>query len=340
MKHPLIRRIAATATAGLVVALAACAAAPTEPAPSAPAPAEAETTSVEYSIGVLVPQENQNAYGASYVDNLRKKAEALGVTITLLNSDYTATTQQAQMDQLIAQGVDGIILWPAVFGTTSTMLLAAQEAGIPVNISNSVVSDEEVDLFNTFTGPSDVRIGSDQADIVNDLLGGQGNIVVIEGQPGNTAAIGRLNGLTDRLAEVAPGITILGSQPANWLQAMAQTATSNLLTRFGDQVDVVVAADDVMAAGAAAAIKNSGLSGISLVGSGYYEVTPALIESGEQFATLFQSPCWDAVYALEKMVDVLNGVAVDKEYLMPVPVVTKDTMADFTPMGCLPGTEF
>ncbi len=107
MKHPLIRRIAATATAGLVVALAACAAAPTEPAPSAPAPAEAETTSVEYSIGVLVPQENQNAYGASYVDNLRKKAEALGVTITLLNSDYTATTQQAQMDQLIAQGVDG-----------------------------------------------------------------------------------------------------------------------------------------------------------------------------------------------------------------------------------------
>lgn len=333
MNTSLMRRVAAVAsTAGLVAALAAC-------APTSSEPAGSGSASEEYSIGVLVPQENQGAYGAAYAANIRQKAESLGVSVTLLNSDYTAATQQAQMDQLIAQGVDGIILWPAVFGTTSSMLLAAKKAEIPVNISNSIVSEEEADLFNTFTGPSDTRIGSDQADIVNDLLGGEGNIIVIEGQPGNTAAIGRLNGLKDQLAEVAPGITILGSQPGNWLQAMAQTATSNLLTRFGDQVDAVVAADDVMAAGAAAAIKNSDVADVALVGSGYYEVTPPLIENGEQTATLFQSPCWDAVYALEKMVDVLDGKDVDKEYLMPVPVVTVDNMADFTPMGCLPGDE-
>jgi ribose transport system substrate-binding protein len=333
-KRNITRLVGAALAVGLASAsLVACA--------SSGMPLNSDTAaSKQFTIGVLVPEENQNAYSASYSANIKKKAESLGVKITVLNSDYNAATQQSQMDQLIAQKVDGIILWPAVAGTTSTMLLAAKKAGIPVNISNSVVSADEKDLYKTFTGPSDTRIGENQADIVNTLLNGKGNAIIIEGQPGNSAAAGRLNGFKDQIASKAPGITILGSQPGNWQQAEAQTATSNLLTRFGDQVNVVVTADDVMAAGAAQAISNAGLTGkVLLVGSGYYEVTPPLMKSGQQTATLFQSPCWDAVHAMKEMLAVLNGETVDKEYLMPVPEVTKDNMGDFTPMGCLPGDE-
>jgi len=291
-----------------------------------------------YQIGVLVPEENQNAYSAAYSSDIKKKAATLGVTVTVLNSNYTASIQQAQMQQLIAKKVDGIILWPAVFGTTKTMLLAAQRAKIPVVISNSIVSPLEKELFRTFTGPSDIRIGNNQADVVNKLLNGKGNVIIIEGQPGNTAATGRLNGFKDQIAKVAPGIKVLGSQPGNWLQAMSQTATSNLLTRYGSQVSAVVTADDVEAAGAGQAIAIAGMTGkVKLVGSGYYEVTPPLIQNGSETATLFQSPCWDAVHAMQAMNSVLKGETVDSEYLMPVPVVTKDNASQYTPMGCLPG---
>lgn len=332
----LSRKVATAIVAGLTVLSVAACSSPGTPLSTT----DSGATDKQYTIGILVPQENQGAYGAAYSTNIKKKAELLGVEVVILNSDYTAATQQSQMQQLIAKKVDAIVLWPAVFGTTSTMLLAAKKAGIPVNISNSVVSADEADLYHTFTGPSDTRIGENQADIVGKMLSGSGNVIIIEGQPGNTAATGRLNGFTDQISRSYPGITILGSQPGNWQQQMAQTATSNLLTRFGVDVDVVVTADDVMAAGAAQAIAIAGLTGkVLLVGSGYYEVTPPLMESGEQSATLFQSPCWDAVYALDKIVAVLNGENVDKEYLMPVPEVTKDNMGEYTPMGCLPGDE-
>jgi ribose transport system substrate-binding protein len=292
-----------------------------------------------YKIGFLIPEENQNAYSAAYAADVTKKAAALGVHVTILNSNYTASVQRSQMQQLIAQKVNGIVLWPAVYGTTESMMLAARKANIPVDVSNSVVSPQEKSLYHTFTGPSDTRIGAEQADEVNTLLHGHGNVVIIEGQPGNTAATGRLNGFEQQIKHVAPGVKVLGVQPGNWLQAMSQTATSNLLTRYRGKVNAVVAADDVAAAGAAQAISSAGLTGkVKLVGSGYYQMTPPLIKNGEETATLFQSPCWDAVYALQKMVDVLEGHGVTSQYLMPVPVVTKANAGHYHPMGCLPGT--
>lgn len=292
-----------------------------------------------YTIGLLVPEDAQNAYSTAYVMDMQKEAKSLGETLTVLNSNYTASVQQSQMQQLIAQKVNGIILWPAVYGTTTAMMLQAKQANIPVDVSNSVVGPSDASLFHTFTGPSQTRIGVQQADEIKTLLNGKGNVVIIEGQPGNTAATDRLSGFEQEIAKVAPGIHVLGVQPGDWLQAMSQTATADLLTRYGSQVNAVVAADDVEAAGSAQAIKAAGLTGkVKLVGAGYYQMTPALIKDGEETATLFQSPCWDAQHALQEMNDVIEGKQVASEYLMPVPTLTAANASNYQPMGCLSGS--
>lgn len=289
------------------------------------------------TIGVLVPQQDDGPYGAAFAKQVELAADEAGVDVVILNSKYDAATQQSQMDQLIAKKVDGIVLWPAVEGTTQAMLLKANQAGIPINVANSAVSEEERDLYTTFTGPSDYDIGATQAELLNDLLGGQGNIVVIEGVPGNAPTIGRSEGVQETLKEIAPGITVLGTQPGFWQQAKAQTATANLLTRFGSEVDAVVASDDVMSPGAAQAIKAAGLAdSVILIGAGLYETTPALIESGDIDATVFQSPCWDGFEAIDKIIKVVKGEDVEDSYIMPVPPVTADNLGDFEPMGCLP----
>ena len=285
---------------------------------------------------MLIPDPLAQAYAASYVQVMKKEAAQLGVNVIIDESNYTASVQQSQMQELIAKKVNGIILFPAIYGTTASMLTQAKAANIPVNISNSVVSPQEAPLYHTFTGPSNVHLGELQAKLVNKLLGGHGNIIYITGQPGNSTAIQREQGLKSGLAK---GITILGTQPGNWLQAPSETATANLLTRFGSKVNLVVAADDTSAAGSAQAIKNAGLTGkVKLVGSGYYQVTPPLMKSGQESATLFQSPCWDAVTAMQKMAAVVLGQSVSKNYIMPLPSVTQSNYKKFTPMGCLPGT--
>lgn len=289
------------------------------------------------TIGVLVPQQDDGPYGAAFAKQILLAAEEADVEVTILNSRYDAATQQSQMDQLIAKKVDGIVLWPAVEGTTQSMLLKANQAGIPINVANSAVSEEERELYTTFTGPSDYDIGATQAELLNEILGGEGNIVVIEGVPGNAPTIGRSEGVQETLKKIAPGITVLGTQPGFWQQAKAQTATANLITRFGSEIDAVVASDDVMSPGAAQAIAAAGLSdSIVLIGAGLYETTPALITSGDIDATVFQSPCWDGFEAIDKIIKVVKGEAVEDEYIMPVPAVTIDNLDEFEPMGCLP----
>lgn len=290
------------------------------------------------TIGVLIPEENQNAYSAAYAKDIQLTAKKLGVNVIVLNSNYTASVQQAQMKELIAKKVDGIVLWPGVAGTTLPMLLGAKAANIPVNISNSVVAKNENKYFHSYTGPSDYRVGVSQAKLVARLLHKKGNIVEIEGVPGNEPTIERLAGLKDKLAKIAPKIKLLSVQPANWLQAKAESATAELLTRYGSKVNAVVTQDDVMAAGAAQAIESAGLKGkVKLIGSGFYTMTPPLLKSGVETATVFQSPCWDGVMAMRQIVRVVQGKTVPKQIIMPIPAVAKGNPKHYKPMGCIPG---
>jgi len=327
------RRLGVGGVVGLMcVAIAACGASEESSEPTG----SASMKNSDIEIGFLIPQENQNAYSAAYAANVREAARNAGVKLRILNSNYTASVQQAQMKELIAKRVDGIVLWPGVAGTSLPMLLAAEAAEIPVNISNSAVSEEEAPYYHTYTGTDDFAKGKKQGELVAKNLNNRGNIMVVEGQPGSGPAINIVKGLKAALAEVAPGIKILGSQPGNWQQAKAATATANLLSRFGGKVDAVVASDDVMAAGSAQAIKSAGVQDeVELFGMGYYTMTPPLLESGAQTATLFQSPCWDGVVALKAMIGVVKGEDVPEEIIMPVPEVEKGT--DFEPNGCFPG---
>src|SRR5699024_4944718 len=124
-------------------------------------------------IAFLVPMNQDHPYGKSYVDNLEEAAEDRGVDLLVLNSRYDAAVQASQMKIAIARDVDGIVLWPGTYGTEEPMLVQAERAGIPVAISNSYPPDNlDNDLFTGFTGPDDHRIGSLQAEELNDLLDG------------------------------------------------------------------------------------------------------------------------------------------------------------------------
>ncbi|MFC9790356.1 sugar ABC transporter substrate-binding protein [Rhodococcus sp. NPDC127528] len=299
----------------------------------------ASTASAERpQIAVLVPMDKNNQYGRNYVSSLYQAADELGVDVFVMNSNYDATVQSAQMKIAIAKRVDGIVLWPALHGAELPMLLEAERAGIPVNVSNSEAPPEADAHYHVFTGPNDVRVGRIQGEQLARVLGGKGNYVYVSGTPGNAAAINRQNGLFDAL-KAYPGITLLGSQPGNFDQNIGQGAASALLSRFGDRIDAVVTPDDVSATGAAQALQAAGLTGkVKLIASGYYDTAPPMLRSGALSVTLFQSTCWDSGHALAAMLDVLADRPLPKKTYMPLPVVDRESMDQYSPFGCLPGS--
>ncbi|MFO7689803.1 MAG: sugar ABC transporter substrate-binding protein [Cryobacterium sp.] len=306
-----------------ILALTACSSGDGTPA--------ADGADKDLTIIALLPQGYDQPYGSVYVDTMMSTAEEMGVTLELTNAKYDASKQASECDVAVAKKPDGIILWPADASAVRPCLLKAQAAGIPVNSSNSDVIAADKDLVYSYSGPSNDEVGRLDADLLNTALGGVGNIVIIQGQPGNSTATDRQTGFESQLAAEYPGLTVIGAQPANWDKAQAITATSELLTRLGDQIDGIYAQDDTMAAGAIDALTNRGIdpSTLAIVGTGNTDLGQANVLAGKQYGTLFQSPIWDGRTAIEQIIKVINGEEVEENLYMPMPLVTIENAADY-----------
>lgn len=278
-----------------------------------------------FSVGVAFPGD------APYLDGYRKgldqAAGERGVELSILNADWDAATQSEQIQQLASSAVDGLIVWPVDAQAVCTSIAATAEAGIPMVASNSQVDESCADQLVAYTGPDDIAQGCEAAKLMNSTLEEEGKVLVIEGVPGTAPQIRRLEGFEDCLAD---GIEILDSQPADWDKAKAISVTRDLLTRYGDEVDGIFGQDDTMAAGAAEAAQELGvLEEIAIVGLGGSQSGLDAVRDGLLTGTMIQSPVFDGIYAVNAIVDHLEGKDVEPVRYLPIPVVTQENVDEF-----------
>lgn len=105
-------------------------------------------------------------------------------------------------------------------------------------ICRTLVADRLQGLLHT--GPDTEAQGCEVAKMLNELTGGEGNVLIIEGLASTAPAIRRTDGFRRCLD---PGITVLDAQRADWDKAKATIVTRDLLTRYGDQVDAIYGHD-------------------------------------------------------------------------------------------------
>ncbi len=123
-------------------------------------------------------------------------------------------------------------------------------------------------------------------------IGGSGGVVALGGILSNIPAIQRKEGLEQALAG-APDIELLDFQVANWSETEAFNIVAAWLTRFGDDVKGVWAANDGMAAGALEALRAEGLAGqVPVTGIDGIQIAVEGVMSGEFAATVAWDPFW------------------------------------------------
>lgn len=230
------------------------------------------------------------------------------------------------MTQLISQDLDGLIVWAVDQEAICTSIAAAAAAGVPIVASNSEVSETCADQLEAYTGPDTEAQGCEVAKMLNELTGGEGNVLIIEGLAGTAPAIRRTDGF-ERCLD--PGITVLDAQPADWDKAKATIVTRDLLTRYGDQVDAIYGHDDTMAVGAAEALAETDLEGVILLGIGGSGAGLDAVREGVLQATIIQSPVADGSIPVHAIVDFLEGKSIEALQILPMPRVTIDNVNDF-----------
>ena len=210
-----------------------------------------------------------------------KKGE---VDVTVFDGNYTALTQQDQINTMITQKYDAIIFVPIDAEAGATPVQAAHDAGIPVIGSNTRVHS---DLLTSYVGSDDVVSGYLEGKSVLDRIGCKGNVVIIEGPIGQSAQISRLEGNKKALAE-CPNVKVIEDQTANWSRAEAQKLMENWLTAHPGQINGVIGQNDEMALGAIEAIKEAKLNLKDFPTAGIDGISDALraVKAGEMTSIL------------------------------------------------------
>ncbi len=230
------------------------------------------------------------------------------VELTVFDGRYDASVQQGQFETMVTQGFDGIIFVPIDVEAGAVAVDFATASGIPVVGSNTRVN---TDQLLSYVGSDDVEAGRLQAEGVLELMGNEGNVVILEGPLGQSAQIQRREGNLAAI-EAQEGITVLEMQTANWSRAEALTRMENWLVTHGDEIDGVIGQNDEMALGAIEAMRARGVELDSMPTSGIDGITDALlaVQSGELDFSLLQ----DARGQAEGSLDVLLKSIIGDDY--------------------------
>ena len=192
-------------------------------------------------IGMTVLYPGSNSYQAKYAEEATRYAKELGIQAQVLDPQGDPAKQVNQLQDLIAQQVDVVVLWP----TSETALVPAirqvRNSKIPIDTSNSEIAKDAQHYVTAHTGPDDCTQASQTAEMLGDGIHGEGNIVVVEGTPGYTVSRVRKECFLKTLSEKYPRVKVLDSQPANWSRERAQSLTESFLTNYGRNLKTVYA---------------------------------------------------------------------------------------------------
>ena len=150
-------------------------------------------------------------------------------------------------------------------------------------------------------------------------------------------AIERKLGLDNAIAATDGKITLLDFQPADWNEQRAYDIMQAWITRFGDEIKGVFAANDGMGLGALEALRQNGLAGtVPVVGLDGIEAAVAAIEAGEFAGTVAWDPLWTGGMGLAipyahatGKIDITKEPEEHREFYGTAIIVTKDTVEDY-----------
>lgn len=262
-----------------------------------------------------------NPFFLDIEDGIKSALEGTDIELVSLGADNDAAKQAGQIEDLIAQGVDVILLNPVDSTTVGTQILAANEAGIPV-ITVDRGADDGVVIAHVAS--DNVAGGEMAATYLNTICAEGTPVLELLGQPGASAATDRSAGFND----IFGAANVDYSVTANWSRAEAQTVTEAFIASQGNPTAICVfAANDEMALGVVNAIK--GTSGMDIALSsvvGFDAIADAIVsvEAGDLMATVEQQPFEIGRLAAEAAIDYLNGDTVTAVIPVELALITKE----------------
>jgi inositol transport system substrate-binding protein len=314
--------------AGVVIASAAivvgCSNSSATPAPSTASVAPSSAAG-PITIGVAFP--NSDTFLSRVQDGMKAEATVKGVTVTITDAKDDTAAQLSQVENFVSQKVSAIIVVPVDTSAAQPMADAAKKANIPIVFVNRNPSIKGV----PYVGSDSLYAGTVEMQQLAKDAGGKGNVVILQGQVSNEAAVLRTKGCNDVVAK-NPGMKVVATQAGDWDRAKGQSITENWIQSGTLKAgDVICANNDEMALGAINALKAAKLLDTVFVG-GVDATSEALaaMKAGDLEVTVFQDAKGQGKGGVDAAVDLVNGKTIPNNLVdIPYQLVTKDNLSQF-----------
>ncbi|MCU4165881.1 substrate-binding domain-containing protein [Carboxylicivirga caseinilyticus] len=199
------------------------------------------------------------------------------------NAEDDADLQIKQIRELVAEGIDLLIVAPIEIDAIEPLLEEVYQSGLPVILIDRKINS---DNYTTYVGGDNVLIGNTAGTYLVDKLKGQGEIIEILGSLNSSPAIERMVGF-DNVISRYPGIKVIDKIYTNWNNKVVLDSLPSILQSHSN-IRAIYAHTDFLAAAASEVVRNVlpdkdviivGIDGSPEVGGGIELVEKNIIDA-------------------------------------------------------------
>ncbi|MGF0539416.1 ABC transporter substrate-binding protein [Agrobacterium sp. ES01] len=285
------------------------------------------TSAFAGEIAVIVKTTNSNFW-----QNVNK-----GATAALEGqSDFTMTfdgpaaesdiaDEVNMVDNAVNRGVAGIVLAPSDPDALVPAVKRANEAGIPVTIIDSALSDAGNGTYQAMLSTDNCAAGKLAADEMIKLTGGEGKVAIMSYVAGVGSEIGRVGCFTDQI-KAGSKLEIVGPYYSKSQMAMALDQTTDVLAANPD-LKGIFGANEPTAVGMGRALKQAGKAGqVAAIGFDGNADLQDFVKDGTLNAILVQGSFQMGEKGVKAIMELAAGKSVDAQIDTGVVLVTKDNI--------------
>lgn len=253
-------------------------------------------------------------------------AKTKDVEVITLNADNDVSKQNKDIQDILARGIDALIINPVNEDGPSAGIEACNNAEVPV-----ITVDKNVNKGNTaWVGRDNKEMGRLVGERLIELLGGDGatgTILEIQGTAGSTTMMNRRDGFHEAIDKV-PGLKIVQSSYCDYDRSKAIPATQDLLQANKDVVAIFGHNDD-MAMGAAQVCKEQNQDTVLVCGVDGLMESVLKIKEGGYDCTASNDPVLLGQTAVDTALKVLDGDEVDEFVDAGTVVIDKSNVEEY-----------
>ena len=249
------------------------------------------------------------------------------VEVVVTNADGKIDKLTADVEDLIAKKVDGVVLSAAWIEAAPAALEALAKAHIPVVMVDRKLKGGE---YTSWIGPDNYAIGQGIGEYLVKQLGGKGKLAIIRGGPAdNSIGLDRTNGVKSKVEGSGIEMVVFPDW-GGWSTDGGKKAMEDLMAK-NPNLNAVFCENDSMCLGAKSAVADAGKKDQIIVAAvdGQKEALKEILDNTNYVATGLNNSDQIGRAGFNRLMAILAGAQTQKDTVLPSPIINKENVVKF-----------